>query len=55
MVHDVQQIHRKLSWEQVEAPDTIHQIATENSTVVGVIKREDRIIMMLLDIEKLSR
>ncbi len=51
LVHDVRQIHR-LSWEQVETPDTIHQIATENSTVVGVIKREDRIIMML-DIEKI--
>jgi two-component system chemotaxis response regulator CheV len=51
LVNDVRKIHR-LSWEDVETPEAIHQLALDNSSVVGIVKREDRLIMML-DIEKI--
>ena len=51
LVNDVRMIHR-LSWEDVETPEAIHQLALDNASVVGIVKREDRLIMML-DIEKI--
>lgn len=48
-VHDVSRIHR-ISWEQIEQPSEIYQV--ENSSVIGIIKKDDRIIL-LLDYEKI--
>lgn len=48
-VHDVSRIHR-VSWGQIEQPSEIYQI--ENSAVIGIIKMDDRVIL-LLDYEKI--
>ena len=48
-VHDVFRIHR-ISWEQIEQPSEIYQV--ENSSVIGIIKMGDRVIL-LLDYEKI--
>ncbi|KAA3610949.1 MAG: chemotaxis protein CheV [Calditrichaeota bacterium] len=51
IVHDVNRIHR-LSWAQVESPDSVNNMDIENSSVVGIIKLDEKIILML-DIEKI--
>ncbi len=51
IVHDVERIHR-LSWMQVESPDNINDLDFDNSSVVGLIKSQEKIILML-DIEKI--
>ena len=48
-VHDVAQIHR-VSWEHIEKPSNLY--SGEASEVIGVIKREDGMIL-LLDFEKI--
>ena len=48
-VHGVSRIHR-ISWEQIEQPSEIYQV--DASTTIGIIKMEDRIIL-LLDYEKI--
>lgn len=49
MVSGVNRIHR-ISWEQVEAPNS-YMAAVSSNTIVGVVKLEGRIIF-LLDLEK---
>ncbi|KAA3656814.1 MAG: chemotaxis protein CheW, partial [Calditrichaeota bacterium] len=41
IVHDVNRIHR-FSWSQVESPDSINEMDIDNSSVVGLIKMEQR-------------
>ena len=48
-VHGVSRIHR-ISWEQIGQPSEIYQ--ADASTTIGIIKMEDRIIL-LLDYEKI--
>ena len=48
-VHGVSRIHR-ISWEQIEQPSEIYQ--EDASTTIGIVKMEDRIIL-LLDYEKI--
>lgn len=48
-VDNVTQIHR-ISWDQIEKPSNIYQGGT--SHVIGVIKRED-VMILLLDFEKI--
>ena len=51
IVHDVNRIHR-LSWQEVESPDSINEMDIDNSSIIGIIKMEQKIILML-DIEKI--
>ena len=51
IVNDVHRIHR-ISWAQIEAPDTLNELNSSDSTVVGIIKFEDRNVLMI-DIEKI--
>ncbi len=51
IVSDVRRIHR-LSWMEVETPDSFSDFNTQTSSVVGVIKFDDKIVMML-DVEKI--
>lgn len=51
IVHDVYRIHR-ISWNQIISPDTMQQYDPEQSTIIGIIKFDDRNIMML-DVEKI--
>jgi two-component system chemotaxis response regulator CheV len=51
IVNDVHRIHR-FSWQQVEAPDVLHDFEADSSTVIGIIKAEDRNILMI-DVEKI--
>lgn len=51
IVKDVRKIHR-VSWKEILSPDTIQEFNPENSTITGIIKLEDRNILML-DIEKI--
>ena len=48
-VHGVSRIHR-ISWEQIEQPSDIYQV--DASTTIGIVKMEERIIL-LLDYEKI--
>ena len=48
-VHNVTQIHR-ISWDQIEKPSDIYN--AESSQVIGVIKREGE-MLLLLDFEKI--
>ncbi|MCX6155425.1 MAG: chemotaxis protein [Candidatus Kapabacteria bacterium] len=51
IVSDVSKIHR-ISWSQIISPESVNEMESENSTVVGIIKVEDKNILML-DIEKI--
>ena len=51
IVNDVHRIHR-ISWAQIEAPDTLNELNNTESTIVGIIKFEDRNVLMI-DIEKI--
>lgn len=51
MVDAVSRIYR-FSWQQVEAPNIINQFAADRSTIVGIIKLQDKNIL-LLDVEKI--
>ena len=51
IVDDVNRIHR-ISWSQIESPDALQEFNSEDSTVVGIIKLDDRNILML-DVEKI--
>ena len=51
IVNDVHRIHR-ISWAQIEAPDTLNELNSSDSTVVGIIEFEDRNVLMI-DIEKI--
>lgn len=51
IVNDVYRIHR-FSWKQVEAPDVIQDFSSESNSIIGIVKMEDRNILML-DVEKI--
>lgn len=51
IVDDVNRIHR-ISWSQIESPEALQEFNSDDSTVVGIIKLEDRNILML-DVEKI--
>jgi two-component system chemotaxis response regulator CheV len=51
IVSDVRRIYR-FSWKQVESPDAINDFATDNTSVIGIIKTEDKNILMV-DVEKI--
>lgn len=51
LVNDVYRIHR-ISWTQIESPDAMQEFDSQNSTIIGIIKFEDRNILMV-DIEKI--
>ncbi len=50
IVRDVKRIHR-LSWTEVEPPDVVENLSIEDSTVIGIVRKENRMILML-DVEK---
>jgi two-component system, chemotaxis family, chemotaxis protein CheV len=51
IVSDVKRIHR-ISWEQISSPDTLEGLDSEDNTIIGIIKFDDRNILMV-DIEKI--
>lgn len=51
IVHDVTRIHR-VSWNDIETPDTLESINTAASTIIGIIEIKGRTILML-DVEKI--
>ncbi len=51
VVNDVRRIYR-FSWKQVESPDAINDYGGENSSIIGIIKGEDKNILMV-DVEKI--
>jgi two-component system chemotaxis response regulator CheV len=51
IVNDVKTIHR-ISWTRVESADVVTQFFPDQSTIVGIVKMEDRNIL-LIDIEKI--
>lgn len=51
IVSDVKRIHR-ISWSNIVAPESLHDFDTDNSTVTGILKLDDRHILML-DVEKI--
>jgi two-component system, chemotaxis family, chemotaxis protein CheV len=51
IVNDVHRIHR-ISWTQIEAPDTLNEFNDNESSIIGIIKFDDRNILMI-DIEKI--
>ncbi len=51
IVNDVRRIHR-FSWKQVESPDAINDYSADNSSIIGIIKTEDKNILMV-DVEKI--
>ncbi len=51
IVNQVYRIHR-FSWKQVEPPDIVSEFARENNYIIGIVKTEDRNILML-DVEKI--
>ncbi len=51
IVNDVKRIYR-FFWTQVEAPDVINDFAEEQSSIIGIIKTEDKNIL-LADVEKI--
>jgi two-component system, chemotaxis family, chemotaxis protein CheV len=51
IVSDVRRIYR-FSWKQVESPDVINDFATDNSSIIGIIKSEEKNILMV-DVEKI--
>jgi two-component system chemotaxis response regulator CheV len=51
VVNDVRRIYR-FSWKQVEAPDALTDFGAENTSIIGIIKSEDKNILMV-DVEKI--
>ena len=51
IVKDVQRIHR-ISWSDIVAPETMTDLNSEKSSIVGLINQNDRHILML-DVEKI--
>lgn len=51
IVHTVNRIHR-ISWGEVKPPEAIDSIDPDNSTVVGIVNKEDKTILMI-DVEKI--
>ncbi|HOP50084.1 MAG TPA: chemotaxis protein [Ignavibacteriales bacterium] len=51
IVSDVKRIYR-FSWMQVEAPDIINDFSTDQASIIGIIKTEDKNIL-LADVEKI--
>ena len=51
IVNDVQRIHR-VSWSQIDVPESLHDFDPENSSIVGIIKIDGKNILML-DVEKI--
>lgn len=51
IVNDVRRIYR-FSWTQVESPDVINEFFSDNSSVIGIIKTEEKNILMV-DVEKI--
>lgn len=51
IVNDVQRIHR-ISWTQIDPPDTITQFDTKSACLIGIIRFENRNVLML-DVEKI--
>lgn len=51
IVNDVHRIHR-ISWTQIESPDTLNEFNNNESSIIGIIKFDDRNILMI-DIEKI--
>jgi two-component system chemotaxis response regulator CheV len=51
IVNDVHRIHR-ISWTQIEAPNTLNDLNDSESSIIGIIKFEDRNVLMI-DIEKI--
>ncbi len=51
IVNDVHRIHR-ISWSQIESPDSMHDFDEGDSTIIGIIKKDERTILML-DVEKI--
>ncbi len=51
IVDNVHRIHR-ISWSEIEAPDTLNDLDSENSTITGILKFPDRNVLML-DVEKI--
>ncbi len=50
IVRDVKRIHR-LSWTEVEPPDVVENLSVSDSTVIGIVRRGNNMILML-DVEK---
>ena len=51
IVHSVNRIHR-ISWGEVKPPEAIDSIDPDNSTVVGIVNRDDKTLLMI-DVEKI--
>jgi two-component system chemotaxis response regulator CheV len=51
IVNDVRRIHR-ISWSQIVSPDTMQEIAPEQSAIIGLVQMEANNILML-DVEKI--
>lgn len=51
IVDNIHRIHR-ISWSEIDAPETLNELDGENSTITGIIKFSDRNILML-DVEKI--
>lgn len=51
IVDDVRRIHR-ISWNSIVSPDTLQEVDPENASIIGIIKFDDRNILMI-DIEKI--
>lgn len=51
IVNDVHRIHR-ISWTNIEAPETLNDFNNDDSSIIGIIKFDDRNVLMI-DIEKI--
>ncbi len=51
VVNDVRRIYR-FSWKQVESPDALTDFGADNTSIIGIIKSEDKNILMV-DVEKI--
>ena len=51
IVHSVNRIHR-ISWSEVMPPTSINSIDSESASVVGIVNKDDKTILMI-DVEKI--
>lgn len=51
IVNDVSRIHR-ISWSKIDSPEALQDFDTQQSSIIGIIKFEDKNILML-DVEKI--
>lgn len=51
IVHSVNRIHR-ISWSEVKPPQSINNIDPDSSTVVGIVHKDEKTILMI-DVEKI--